>query len=71
VCNLAKEVWKIKEAKMSQEEAPLLGEPVKRGVLLEAMTALLFLLAGADILIMRHPDAIQLVKRLIDELMAG
>ena len=71
VCNLAKEVWKIKEAKMSQEEAPLLGEPLKRGVLLEAMTALLFLLAGADILIMRHPDAIQLVKGFIDDLMAN
>ena len=70
VCNLAKEVWKIKEAKMSQEEAPLLGDPLKRGVLLEAMTALLFLLAGADILIMRHPDAIQLVKGFIDDLMA-
>lgn len=68
VCNLAKEVWKIKEAKMSQEEAPLLGEPLKRGVLLEAMTALLFILAGADILIMRHPDAIQLVKGFIDDL---
>jgi acetyl-CoA decarbonylase/synthase complex subunit delta len=71
VCNLGKEVWKIKEAKMSQEEAPLLGDPLKRGVLLEAMTALLFLLAGADILIMRHPDAIQLVKRFIDDLMAN
>jgi len=71
ICNLAKEVWKIKEARMSQEEAPLLGDPAKRGVILEGMTALLFLLAGAEILIMRHPDAIQLVKRLIDELMAG
>ncbi len=71
VCNLAREVWKIKEAKMSQEEAPLLGDPLKRGVLLEAMTGLLYLLAGADILIMRHPDAIQLVKGFVDDLMAN
>jgi acetyl-CoA decarbonylase/synthase complex subunit delta len=70
VCNLAKEVWKIKEAKLTQEEAPLLGEPSKRGITLEAMTGLLFLLAGADILIMRHPDAIQLVKGFIDDLTA-
>ncbi len=70
VCNLAKEVWKIKEAKLSQEEAPLLGEPSKRGVLLEAMTALLLLLAGAGILIMRHPDAIQLVKGFVNNLTA-
>jgi acetyl-CoA decarbonylase/synthase complex subunit delta len=71
VCNLAKEVWKVKEAKISQEEAPLLGDPLKRGVLLEAMTGLLLLLAGADILIMRHPDAIQLVKGFVDDLMAN
>ena len=70
VCNLAKEVWKIKEARASEEEAPLLGDPLKRGVLLEAMTALLLLLAGADILIMRHPDAIRLVRGFVSELMA-
>lgn len=68
VCNLAKEVWKIKEAKLGQQEAPLLGDPAKRGSLLEAMTALLFLLAGADILIMRHPRAIQLIRGLIQDL---
>ena len=71
VCNLGKEVWKIKEVKLSEEEAPLLGNPLKRGVLLEAMTALLLLLAGGDILIMRHPDAIQLVRGFVGELMAN
>jgi acetyl-CoA decarbonylase/synthase complex subunit delta len=71
VCNLAKEVWKIKEAKINEEEAPLLGDPLKRGVLLEAMTAILLLLAGGDILIMRHPDAIQLVKGFVDDLMGS
>jgi len=70
VCNLAKEVWKVKEARLSMEEAPLLGDPLKRGVLLEAMTALLFLLAGGDILIMRHPEAIQLVRGFVRDLMA-
>jgi len=68
VCNLAKEAWKIKEVKLSQQEAPLLGDPAKRGILLEAMMALLLLLAGADILIMRHPDATQLIRGLIQEL---
>jgi acetyl-CoA decarbonylase/synthase complex subunit delta len=70
VCNLAKEVWKIKEARLDQDEAPLLGDPSKRGVLLEAMTALLLLLAGGDILIMRHPDAVELVRGFANGLMA-
>jgi len=71
VCNLAKEVWKVKEARLSMEEAPLLGDPLKRGVLLEAMTALLLLLAGGDVLIMRHPEAIQLVRGFVRDLMAS
>jgi acetyl-CoA decarbonylase/synthase complex subunit delta len=69
ICNLAKEVWKIKESKIGQEEAPLLGDPSRRGVLLEAMTALMLLLAGGDILIMRHPDAVRLVKDYVSDLL--
>ena len=68
IANLAKEVWKIKEAKLSQEDNPLLGDQTKRGILLEAMTAHLFLIAGADILVMRHPEAIGLVRDFVDDL---
>jgi acetyl-CoA decarbonylase/synthase complex subunit delta len=71
VCNLGKEVWKTKEAKLSEEEAPLLGDPAKRGILLEAMTALLLLLAGGDILIMRHPEAVVQVRKYVQAFTAG
>ncbi len=71
VCNLAKEVWKIKEARLSEEDAPLLGDASKRGVLLEAMTATLLLLAGADILVLRHPETVQLVRGFVGSLMAN
>ena len=65
ICNLAREVWKTKEAKLSAAEDPALGDPAKRGILMEAVTAAALLLAGADILIMRHPGAISLIKGLI------
>jgi acetyl-CoA decarbonylase/synthase complex subunit delta len=68
LCNLAKEVWKTKEAKLGSE-APLLGDAKKRGILMEAVTAVTLLLAGADILVMRHPDAIKLVREMTAELM--
>jgi CO dehydrogenase/acetyl-CoA synthase delta subunit len=71
VANLAKEVWKIKEAKLTEKDDPSLGDQEKRGILLEAMTAQLFLIAGADILVMRHPEAIKLVRKFVDELRAG
>jgi acetyl-CoA decarbonylase/synthase, CODH/ACS complex subunit delta len=70
LCNLAKEVWKTKETKLSAEEAPLLGDAKKRGVLIEAITAMTLLLAGADVLVMRHPDAIKLMREMIAELTA-
>ena len=70
ICNLAKEVWKTKEAKMTAEEAPSLGDAKKRGILLEATTATMLLLAGADVLIMRHPEAIKLIRGMIADFMA-
>jgi acetyl-CoA decarbonylase/synthase complex subunit delta len=71
VCNISKETWKTKEVKISEQEDPHMGNAEKRGILLEAMSAMCLALAGGDILIMRHPDAIQLVKEMIDELMAA
>ena len=69
--NLANEIWKCKEAKQDVDEAPTLGDPEKRGVLMEAVGAVTYLMAGSDILIMRHPEAIRLVKAFIDIAMDG
>ncbi len=69
ICNLAREVWRTKEAKMSAAEDPRLGDPAKRGILMEAITAMVLLLAGANILVMRHPEAIQRVKGMVADLL--
>ena len=68
LCNIAREVWKTKEAKISQKEDPKMGDESKRGITLEAVTAMMFLLAGANILVMRHPEAIKLIRETISEL---
>jgi acetyl-CoA decarbonylase/synthase complex subunit delta len=67
ICNLAKETWKTKEAKIDD---PKMGDSKKRGILLEAMSAMLVLMAGADVLVMRHPEAIKLVRGMIADLTA-
>jgi acetyl-CoA decarbonylase/synthase complex subunit delta len=69
--NLGNEVWKCKEAKQTAEEAPTLGDPEKRGILMEAVGAVSYLMAGSDILIMRHPEAIRLVKAYINLIYNG
>jgi acetyl-CoA decarbonylase/synthase complex subunit delta len=70
ICNLAKEVWKTKEAKAKTEDAPHLGDATRRGIIMEAMTATLLLLAGADVLVMRHPEAVRLVREMIKDFAA-
>lgn len=69
IVNIGKETWKTKEAR--EEMGPSYGDTQKRGVLLEAMSASLLLIAGADILVMRHPEAIDITRRLISRLMEG
>lgn len=68
--NLAPETWKAKESKVSEEEEPTYGNVETRGVLWEAITATTLLLAGTDILVMRHPDAVKLVRTAIEGLQA-
>ncbi len=69
--NLANEIWKCKEAKQTVDEAPILGDPERRGILMEAVSAVIYLLAGANVLIMRHPEAVRLTKAFIDLALDG
>jgi len=66
ILNIARETWKSKEAGLSDD--PKLGNAAKRGILLEAMAAWVLLLAGGNVAIMRHPEAVQLVQGMIDSL---
>jgi acetyl-CoA decarbonylase/synthase complex subunit delta len=68
ICNISKEVWKIKEVKTSSSEDPSMGDAAKRGIMFEAMSAMCLLTAGADILVMRHPQAIKIIREMISDL---
>jgi len=69
--NLGNEVWKCKEAKQPVEEAPELGDPERRAILMEAVGAVSYLMSGSSILIMRHPESIKLAKAFIELVYAG
>ena len=71
VNNLANEIWKCKEAKQGADEAPTLGDPEKRGVLMEAVGGVGYLMAGSNVLIMRHPEAVRMVRSFVDLLEGG
>jgi acetyl-CoA decarbonylase/synthase complex subunit delta len=69
ICNISKEAWKTKEVHLADGELDM-GDARKRGILLEAMSAIVLAIAGGDVLIMRHPEAIKLVREMITELTA-
>ncbi len=66
IANLGREAWKTREANAPTDSA--LGDAEKRGILLEAMSATMMLLAGADLLVVRHPKSARLVQEMIADL---
>ncbi len=65
------ECVKVKEFKASEKDFPAWGDLSKRAALWELSTALGLLYAGADLLIMSHPDAVRELKSAISKLMDG
>lgn len=66
VCAIGREVWGTKEAQLPTDE--IFGDQEERGILMEAITAVVLALAGGDLLIMRHPKAIELCKSIFNTL---
>ncbi|HVN95740.1 MAG TPA: acetyl-CoA decarbonylase/synthase complex subunit delta [Syntrophorhabdaceae bacterium] len=69
ICNVADEVWKTREVRLTKEEDPKLGDETKRSILIESVTAMSLIMAGADIVIVRHPESMKIIKDMIRELM--
>ncbi|MCX6004269.1 MAG: acetyl-CoA decarbonylase/synthase complex subunit delta [Chloroflexi bacterium] len=56
IADLGGECWKTSQAKASREQ----------GILWEGITAMSLLLAGANLLVLRHPDNCRMIKEAID-----
>jgi acetyl-CoA decarbonylase/synthase complex subunit delta len=62
------EAWRAKEARSGDEFAQVWGPAAQRGPAWEAVTATDLLQGGADLLLMRHPKAMQIVRNTINQL---
>jgi acetyl-CoA decarbonylase/synthase complex subunit delta len=71
ICFVGQEAWRAKEAKAAQKDFPEWGPESKRGIAWEILTATTLLQAGADILVMRHPLAVEKVRLYIDKIMTN
>ena len=66
--SIGQECMKIKEVKASEKDFPNWGDLAKRAAYWEICTASTLLYAGADILIMYHPEAVKTTKETIFKL---
>ena len=67
--DIAPEVWKVKEVKESEKDYPEWGGQEERGINWETISCMSLLLSGSNILVMRHPKAVSLIKEIIGELL--
>lgn len=63
------EAWKTKEAKVGVGVPENWGDWLERAIDWEILTAMPLLEAGADIIVLRHPESVKRLKKTIEELM--
>jgi acetyl-CoA decarbonylase/synthase complex subunit delta len=61
-------VWKVKETSAAESDVPEWGALEERSIAWETLTATSLMLAGTNLMIMRHPRAVENVEKTIDEL---
>jgi acetyl-CoA decarbonylase/synthase complex subunit delta len=65
------EAWKVKESKVGEGVPAAWGGWEERAINWEALTAAALIESGADVVVMRHPEAVKRVRAMINKLMSG
>ncbi len=69
ICTVGEESWRQKESKATEGVPDEWGDIRERSIIWEILTATTLLQAGADIVVLRHPKAVEQVKLAIENLM--
>ena len=65
---VSSETWGVKESVATEEDMPEWGSEDERGIDMEVMTAAADLAAGSDAVILRHPESIKTISKMIKAL---
>jgi acetyl-CoA decarbonylase/synthase complex subunit delta len=71
ILDVGYEAWRSKEARSGDEVTAVWGPPTERGAAWEAVTAADLLQGGADLLVLRHTKAVEVVRSLVSDLVAA
>jgi len=69
IAHVGSETWQQKESRVAEGVPGSWGDLEERSRMWEAITATTLLHGGADIVVLRHPEVVEQVKGVIDELM--
>ncbi|MBN2045490.1 MAG: acetyl-CoA decarbonylase/synthase complex subunit delta [Anaerolineales bacterium] len=69
--NVGFETWKTKESKVGDDVPETWGDWEERAISWETITAITLIEAGADIVILRHPESLKRVRAAIDNLITA
>lgn len=65
---VADETWSVKESMASEDDMPEWGSKEERGIAMEIMTASADLAAGSNAVILKHPQSVATISKMIKEL---
>ncbi|MDR2665778.1 MAG: acetyl-CoA decarbonylase/synthase complex subunit delta [Oscillospiraceae bacterium] len=68
VTPVGSEAWTVKESIVSQEDFPEWGPREIRGINMEVSTAAACLAAGSNAVILRHPESVKTISKLVSQL---
>ncbi len=71
ICFVGEESWRQKESRVAKGVPGEWGDLEKRGITWETVTATALLESGADIVVLRHPKTIGVVRETINKLMVA
>lgn len=71
ICQIGGEAWRQKEARAVADVPEAWGDLATRGVAWEISTGMTLLEAGANILLLRHPDSLSALRAALDDLVKG
>jgi acetyl-CoA decarbonylase/synthase complex subunit delta len=71
ICTVGEEAWRQKEGRAANDAPAAWGALAERGVAWEVATAMTLVEAGADILVLRHPGSVAVLREALDDLAKG
>ena len=67
ICTIGEESWRQKESRATEGIPPSWGAHEERAITWESLTAITLITAGSNVVVLRHPRTVELIKHVLEE----